>query len=165
MKLARSAGVPDLLFSLVSGALAGFLATVPMTIAMTVLHQRLPWSERYPLPPREITEVVAAETGLSRHLDEPGHLALTMLAHFGYGAAVGFPYGPIAGRTPLPPWLAGPLYGLMIWTVSYLGWLPALGILRPATEHPARRNGLMIAAHLVWGSALALLADWFQARR
>ena len=41
-----------------------------------------------------------------------------------------------------------------------MGLLPAAGILKPATEHPARRNALMIASHLVWGAALgALLAS------
>jgi len=42
----------------------------------------------------------------------------------------------------------------MVWGGSYLGLLPSLGILRPATDHPAQRNALMIAAHLVWGATL-----------
>ena len=36
-----------------------------------------------------------------------------------------------------------------------MGWIPALNLLEPATEHPARRNALMIAVHLVWGTATA----------
>jgi hypothetical protein len=36
-----------------------------------------------------------------------------------------------------------------------MGWIPAVGTLEPATEHPPRRNALMIAAHLVWGAATA----------
>jgi hypothetical protein len=40
--------------------------------------------------------------------------------------------------------------------VSYFGIMPTLRILRPAHEHPLRRNALMIAAHLVWGSTMAL---------
>jgi putative membrane protein len=35
--------------------------------------------------------------------------------------------------------------------------LAALGILKPATEHPPRRNALMIAAHLIWGAVLGAL--------
>jgi hypothetical protein len=38
-----------------------------------------------------------------------------------------------------------------------MGWLPALGILQPATKHPAQRNALMIVAHLVWGSVTGLV--------
>jgi hypothetical protein len=52
--------------------------------------------------------------------------------------------------------LAGVGFGLAVWAVSYLGWLPAAGILSPATEHPARRNALMIGAHVVWGATTGL---------
>ncbi len=40
---------------------------------------------------------------------------------------------------------------------SYLGQLPAANILPPATEDAARRNALMIAAHIVWGVTLGAL--------
>ena len=33
----------------------------------------------------------------------------------------------------------------------------ALAILRPATDYPARRNALMITAHVIWGAALGVL--------
>jgi hypothetical protein len=33
--------------------------------------------------------------------------------------------------------------------------MPDLRTLRPAHDHPARRNALMIAAKLAWGSTLA----------
>jgi hypothetical protein len=33
--------------------------------------------------------------------------------------------------------------------------MPGLRILQPAHDHPGRRNALMIAAHLVWGTTLA----------
>jgi putative membrane protein len=41
--------------------------------------------------------------------------------------------------------------------LSYLLALPILKILTPATEHPARRNILMILAHFVWGATLGLV--------
>jgi hypothetical protein len=44
--------------------------------------------------------------------------------------------------------------------------VPALGILKPASEHPARRNAVMITAHVVWGAATALaLRELLFARR
>ena len=52
-----------------------------------------------------------------------------------------------------------------MWAASYLGWIPAAGLLKPATEHPARRNFMMIAAHLVWGAALALALKELEADR
>lgn len=145
--------------AIVTGALAGFAATVPMTALMEVLHRQLPGHERYPLPPGEITSKVAEEAGVDQHLDQPRHLAVTLAAHFGYGAAVGAIYGPLSRLVPLPRPISGLIYGLGVWLTSYLGLLPALGILRPATGHPPRRNWLMIAAHLVWGVAAGLAVD------
>ena len=142
--------------------IGGIVATGPMTVAMILLHRRLPLSERYPLPPREITMKLARKTGVDAELDAPARSALTMVSHFAYGAAAGALYTTaLNGRhDPLPK---GLLFGLFVWTASYLGWLPAAGILSPATEHPARRNGLMIAAHAVWGVVLgafvSLLAE------
>jgi hypothetical protein len=129
---------------LISGALAGLVATMAMTAAMRRLHRHLPAGERYPLPPREIVDRIA---GLD---NEVTARTATMLSHFGFGATAGALFA-------LPPMqrLGGVIYGLGIWTVSYLGWIPVLGILAPATRHPARRNLLMLGAHVVWGLVLA----------
>jgi uncharacterized membrane protein YagU involved in acid resistance len=139
------------------GLLAGFTATIPMTLAMTALHRRLPPQERYPLPPEEITAKLAEEASQEEHIGRPEHHAATLITHFGYGAMMGGVYAPLAEKIPGPPVIGGMGYGLAVWAGSYLGLLPALGILKPATEHPLRRNALMIAAHLVWGAALGAL--------
>ena len=145
-------------------AAAGVVATLPMTLVMVALHRRLPTREQYPLPPRLITDEITTEvdraTGLVPPLPEGARVAATLVAHFAYGGVTGAPYGlaPAASSAPASA-LRGAGYGLGVWTASYLGWLPALGIMPPATSQPARRSGLMIAAHLVWGSTLAVLTD------
>jgi uncharacterized membrane protein YagU involved in acid resistance len=139
-------------------AVAGFVATVPMTIFMVLLHRRLPEEEQYPLPPREITMKAADEAGVIDHLSPEARSAATLITHFGFGAAAGALYGAVADSIPLPSRLKAVLFGLGVWSVSYLGIFPALGVLTPATEHPPRRNALMIAAHVVWGLALGTLA-------
>jgi len=139
------------------GAFSGLVATVPMTVAMDAMHSLLPEEERYPLPPRETTMAAAEKTGVSEHLDERQRTALTLAAHFGYGALTGAIYGSLANNISGPPLLAGASFGLAVWAGSYLGLLPVTGLLPPATEHPARRNALMIAAHLVWGATLGSL--------
>ncbi|MGK9170991.1 DUF1440 domain-containing protein [Inquilinus limosus] len=141
------------------GAIAGVVATTAMTLAADALFRRLPEAERYPLPPRELTEQVAAMAGVRDRLDEPNLQAATLASHFGFGAAVGALYGWFLLRAHPLPMVGGTAYGLFVWTASYLGWVPALGWLRPATKHPARRNALMIAAHVVWGATLGLVAD------
>jgi uncharacterized membrane protein YagU involved in acid resistance len=108
-------------------------------------------AERYPLAPREIVES-GLPVATTRSLDEHGRQAATMAAHFGYGAATGALYALVALRSGL---VTGAAYGVLVWVVSYFGIMPGLRILRPAHGHPGRRNALMIAAHLVWGSTLA----------
>jgi hypothetical protein len=138
---------------LLLGALAGLTATAAMTSVMNRLHARLPARERYPLPPREITAIV---TGQPPERPRGATADLALAAHFAFGGAVGA-LGALL-RTPAGP-MAGALGGLAVWAVSYFGWVPLFGILRPAATHPPRRTALMIAAHLVWGVTAAVVLD------
>jgi putative membrane protein len=132
-----------------------------MSVVMLVLRRWLPRYERYALPPRQITKRATRKAGVGKYLEESQQSALTVLAHFGYGSATGTLYAPISRLIPGPPIVRGIAYGLLVWAISYLGLLPALGLLSPATEHPARRNILMIVAHVVWGAVLGLVVKWF----
>lgn len=134
------------------GAVAGLAGTVFMTIAMRWLWRRLPENQRYPLPPREIIESALTPAAKAR-MGERTRRNLTMVAHFGYGAATAIPFalGTESRRAS-----AGAAYGLAVWAGSYLGWIPAMRILKPATEHPAKRNLLMMLAHLIWGASMAV---------
>jgi hypothetical protein len=134
------------------GAIAGIAATVAMTLAADAMHRRLPRREQYPLPPREITQSLLSRGAVQR-LGEPGIEAVTLASHAGFGAAAGALFWPLFRRTRWPV-IGGIGYALGVWTVSYFGWVPATGRLRPAHTHPPRRNALMIAAHVVWGAAL-----------
>lgn len=150
---------------IVAGTVAGVVATVPMTALMLLLHRQLPWHERYPLPPRKVTMEAAEDVGLADDLSEPQRVGLTAAGHFAYGGGVGGLYSMLPEMLPeeiLPksPALRGVMYGLAVWSGSYLGWLPVAGLHPPATEEPARRNALMIAAHVVYGAALGVLSDW-----
>lgn len=137
------------------GAIAGFIATAPMSISMLIGWRLLPRREQYHLPPRLITEEITEQVGLEEHLGEKGLIGLTIASHFGYGALFGAIYTFFEQRIHLPSNLKGTLYGVAIWIGSYLGWLPAMGILTPATQHPWRRNLLMIIAHVIWGVTLS----------
>jgi hypothetical protein len=55
--------------TLLNGALAGFVATVPMSAAMLTMHRLLPEHEQYPLPPHEITAELAEKADMEEHLD------------------------------------------------------------------------------------------------
>jgi uncharacterized membrane protein YagU involved in acid resistance len=140
------------------GALAGLVATLPMTIFMRSAWKRLPEHEKYALPPRQITRKVIKPV---RKRSERTQKALTLFLHFMFGAAAGLIYGAVEEKVPVPPAVKGPLAGMVVWTGSYLGWIPALGILPSAVEHPRRRNLLMIVAHLIWGLTLGAFARMF----
>ena len=139
---------------LLNGALAGFIATAPMSLTMVLGWRLLPRREKYHLPPRLITEEIAEKVGIEDHMDENELIGLTVVSHFGYGAIFGALYSLFEQRIPSHSSLKGALTGVALWMGSYLGWLPALGILTPATRHPWRRNLLMIVAHVVWGVTL-----------
>lgn len=142
--------------NLTASVASGFVGTVPMSIAMLGGRELLPVDEQYALPPHEITGEVAEQVGLGEHLEAPEHYIATVVGHFAYGAAAAIPYALIEDRIDASPAVKGAAYGLGLWAASYLGWLPAAGILRPATQHPAGRNLLMIGCHLIWGAATAL---------
>ena len=151
-----------------AGSIAGAVATVPMTAVMIGLHRVLPGEPPEPLPPREITENVAETAGAGPAMDamdESGRAGTTLAAHFSYGAAAGVGYAPFAGRSGIHPAAEGALFGLAVWGGSYLGLMPATGLYRSATEEPAARNALMIAAHLVWGASLGLIFATLTRRR
>jgi uncharacterized membrane protein YagU involved in acid resistance len=126
---------------LVYGCFSGLAASVPMTATMARLLESLPERDRFALPPAELV----AEVGL------PGRPAPTLTAHLLYGGLMGALFGMQRRRSAV----AGASFGVGVWAASYLGWIPAAGLLAPATRHPARRNALMLIAHVVWGVSLA----------
>ena len=136
---------------LVAGSLAGLVATVPMSATMLLLRRLSPETRYAPLPPETVTAQAAADVHLRDDLGEEGLKAATVVGHFAYGAAAGAVVAPLAGRTSRPV-ASGVGLGLALWAAGYLGWVPAFGLMRPATEQPAARNALMIAAHAVWGA-------------
>lgn len=143
---------------LLAGAAGGFAATLPMTLAMTALHARLPPDRRQPLPPRPLTRQVLRRVHLPWPEAEQLRKGLTLGAHFGFGAVAGAGY-PALRRVLGPGVGTGMLHGMAVWAGSYLGWVPAARMLPPATRHAPERVALMVAAHLVWGATTALISD------
>lgn len=138
---------------ILAGSLAGFAATAPMTLAMEALFTQLPKRDQQPLPPQQITERLADSANVRHDFSRTEIESAAMFNHFAYGTAAGALYGALDKQTVSWPY-SGVLYGLGVWTISYMGLLPAANILPPATRMSANRNGVMIAAHVVWGLSL-----------
>ena len=141
------------------GALAGFVATGPMTLFMLVTQRFLPRGQRYALPPEIITRELARRAHVRQQLNKGQILAATLVSHFGYGAAMGALYSPLGKKIALPAAAKGLLFGLAVWAGSYLGLLPLLGMTESGQREPQRRNLMMIAAHAVWGATMGIVAD------
>jgi uncharacterized membrane protein YagU involved in acid resistance len=144
---------------LVIPLLAGFVGTAVMTVAMAAMHRCLPAEQQGPLPPRQISMAAAERVGVKNRMDEQTRFSTTMALHFGYGTVVGALYAPLADTMPGCSSFKGMAFGVLVWAGSYLGWLPMSGLLSSATRHPAARNALMMAAHLVWGSVIAMIVE------
>lgn len=140
-----------------AAALAGFIATVPMTAAM-YLASRFLLRKRQPLlEPGRITDVTLNRSRVhgSSAIDEmPDKVQLA--AHFAFGAGIGAVYPIVEPSIPLPEKYRGPAFGLAVYAASYAAWIPWLEILPPPQRRPVGRNLLLIAAHLVWGASLDL---------
>jgi hypothetical protein len=135
--------------------LCGAAATVPMSGTMLLLHQVLPGEKNVPLPPDKITQRVRERLHPTPRTDKR-HGVLTVAGHFGFGALAGGLYGlALAGSKSSPT--RGIVFGLLIWLLSYQGWLPALGLFPPVANQSRERNFLMASAHGVWGMALGAM--------
>jgi uncharacterized membrane protein YagU involved in acid resistance len=140
-----------------TGAIAGLLATVPMTAVMIVGKRRLPPRSQVPLPPVQITQNALRAASVDDEVSRAEEIALSAVNHFGFGASTGVVYGWFCKpRSVANAVTTGCIYGVGVWSCSYLGWLPAAGLYRSAANDTSERNTLMIIAHLVWGAGLGL---------
>ena len=151
--------------SWIKDAVAGCAATAPMTVFMLFTQRFLPHGQRYELPPEIIIQDLARRAHLHWRLSKRQILLATLVSHLGYGAAMGLFYRPIERSMLGPSLVKGSGFGLLVWAASYLGLLPAMGLVESAYREPGRRNLMMIAAHLVWGSATGFFASLFTRRR
>jgi hypothetical protein len=111
------------------------------------------------LPPHRIADKSVERSAADDEVGREERGALGWLLHFGFGAAAGVIYALLHRRIdpPTPDPLDGVAFGALVWTVSYMGWVPALGFLPPATQDRPGRPPAMIAAHVVFGAVLAAL--------
>lgn len=142
-----------------NGALAGGVATTLMTVFMKASQ----WTGLYrdAIPPEKITKRMLRAVGMSAHTNAASETALTAAGHWAFGMAGGAIFGVLHRflRLPISAPVHGLIFGLLVWFVSYMGWIPAVGLLR----HPKRQRwdqALMPAlAHIVYGASLGVAFD------
>jgi uncharacterized membrane protein YagU involved in acid resistance len=144
------------------GSLAGFLATIPMTLFMLLTQRFLPPGQHYELPPEIIIQELTHRARQKHHMNKPGILGVTLVSHFGYGAISGGFYALIEKPVPLSSPIKGMLFGLFAWAANYLGLLPLLNLGASGSKEPPPRNVMMIGAHIIWGLTLGFIRGTLQ---
>jgi uncharacterized membrane protein YagU involved in acid resistance len=141
---------------------AGAIGTVAMTAFMKpALAGYLPPTWRpAQFVPKQIIEWTEQPAGNPNALSEDQEQGAAVLAHLGYGAAMGALYGLARDRwTGVPAPLAGLLWGVGVWTFGYEGWLPMLGVRPATTQQPLRQWPVPIVNHSIYGMVTALTFD------
>jgi hypothetical protein len=144
----------DTLHAGLTGAVAGAIATAPMSAVMLA-------AERTGLLGRQPPEAIV-QRALDAANAKPRSAAVRAAAvttHFAFGAAGGAAYAFLDNEDDsLPLAVAkGVGFGLAMYAVSYAGWIPAMHILpKPARDRKGRQPSIAVA-HVVYGAALALL--------
>jgi hypothetical protein len=149
--------------ALVDGGIGGGVGTMVMSLVMLGARRAGLVGE---LPPSRMAaallDAVGGRPGPQRRRD-----VLATVLHLGFGVAAGslFALGCDRLRAPLAPALQGLAYGLVVWLVSYMGWVPAFGLMPTATRDEPRRPVVMVLAHGVYGAVLGALVGRRSRRR
>jgi|GEM_PF-346317 len=151
--------------SVLGGAAAGVAAGIAATAVMSAFMvgaQKLGVLGR--MPPRKISDALLGALGVRRKTPEPLRRVFATVNHFAFGATCGALFGAgarlargrAAADVPITT-LAGVGFGTLVWATSYMGWVPALGIMpRPSNDRFGRPT-TMVLAHWIYGGALGAL--------
>ena len=154
----RRRNSPGLAKRVLYGATAGTVATLPMSLLMMGAQKMGLMGKQ---PPEKITE--AALDAADEPVQEPVEDLLSVVNHFAFGAAAGALYGALR-RDNISQVAQGTVFATGVWSVSYMGWVPALGIMPPAHRDREGRPESMFVAHLVFGACLGALTQWLEER-
>ncbi|MBI5160730.1 MAG: hypothetical protein HY996_04845 [Micrococcales bacterium] len=138
--------------TLARGALAGLVATAPMTAVLELAFRRRELPE---YPPATISREVAP----GAYARSGGALAAGVHVAIGAGSGMLFALAGGLRRHPLPvSLLGGCAQALVTWAAGYLVVAPAVGALPQPHRDRRDRQRAIALAHLVFGVALGVLA-------
>ncbi|RIX28143.1 hypothetical protein [Amnibacterium setariae] len=128
------------------GAAAGLAGTAAMT-GVLVAAERAGIMQGQ--PPRMLVDRALPS------LDDAAADRVALVAHAAYGAGAGAVFAVLVRRRASRALTRGVPFGLLVWVLSYEGWVPAAGVLPPAHRDLRGRAITMAVAHAVFGAALA----------
>ena len=142
--------------SLLVGSLAGIASTAVMSVPI-VIGDRVGLIDR--MPPEVVHDQVIERATEETDVAPPANAAVWTVSHLAYGAVCGALYEAIPGSLRPDRLVTGVLYGLIVWAVGYLGYLPALHLYPSVKRDSGTRSAIMIGAHILFGGTLAGLTS------
>jgi uncharacterized membrane protein YagU involved in acid resistance len=148
----------------INGAVWGALAGVAGGLAMTgMVHKVAPRVIPEDMQPDEFVPKKAVEWAEEKvngqdTLSESQEMKVAMGGHLAYSALAGSLYGlarqHVADDIPAP--VAGALFGVAVWGLSFEGWMPAVGIMERTTDQPPKKWPAPVMGHIIYGVTTAL---------
>jgi len=143
------------------GAVAGAGATILLQGVRKASAKAIP--EGKP-PMRKDPGEFMAHIALPAGAPDALHDAAAKSLQLGYGMTSGALYAAMRAQSA-SPLIEGVLLGLGVWAVGYLGWLPALDMMPPITEHTPKQITVPIVQHVLFGIATATVYDAMMSAR
>ncbi len=137
-----------MLRAMLNGAGAGVVATLAMSGFMALAKAVGVLGEP---PPKKLTRKIFA--GLVPRRGPSLDLA-AWAAHLGFGAACGVTYSLLPTRAHGV--VSGSLFGVSVWSASYVVALPKLGLMPSPSRDRRGRPTAMALAHVVFGATLGM---------
>jgi hypothetical protein len=149
--------------ALARGAAAGVVGTATMTAWQTAAASLFPsdeasgsqepadpW-EQAPAPAKVACRVLRGV--FKQDVSADRIPLLTNVMHWGYGTSWGCAYGMVAGTTNISGIRRGLLFGLAVWTASYVELVP-MGLYELPWRYPAKDVALDVSYHLAYGAGV-----------
>lgn len=133
------------------GVVAGTVATGAMSLVLEA-GRRVTSFRRQP-PELIVRTLLTGDPGRA----VSGENVLALLAHFGYGASCGAVFSLLTRRRRRTGAVPGVVFALLLWLISYAGWVPAAGVMAPAQRDDRGRQLALVAGHVVYGAALSIV--------
>ncbi len=91
---------------------------------------------------------------------------LTTVNHWAFGTVAGTLFGAACQvlRVPVPAALQGIVFGLVVWFTSYMGWIPATGLMRHPRHQRTDQALMPLLAHAVYGITLGIAVGALERR-
>jgi Protein of unknown function (DUF1440) len=147
---------PRVTHRVLSGAIAGAIGAACMTVIRMTARRRGIIEKTVP---QAVEEWLAARLPASEKAPPIAHQLADELMHVGYGAVLGGIYGLTVRRRTPTALVRGAGYGVAAWLAGSCVALPLMGAKGAAWKKPLAENLIDVLAHLVFGTATAIVSE------